>query len=45
MVLSLMILKNLTHISASIDANGIDFYDSIHDVPERDKEVIKRYMN
>lgn len=29
----------------SIDANGIDFYDSIHDVPERDKEVIKRYMN
>jgi len=29
----------------SIDANGIDFYDSIHDVPERDKEVIKRYIN
>lgn len=29
----------------SIDANGIDFYDSIHDVPEKDKEVIKRYIN
>lgn len=29
----------------SINANGIDFYDSIHDVPEKDKEVIKRYMN
>lgn len=29
----------------SIDANGIDFYDSIHDVPERDKEVVKRYIN
>lgn len=33
-----------THIRA-IDANGIDFYDSIHEVPERDKEVIKRYIN
>lgn len=32
------------HIRA-IDANGIDFYDSIHEVPERDKEVIKRYIN
>lgn len=29
----------------TIDANGIDFYDSIHDIPEKDKEVIKRYMN
>lgn len=29
----------------TIDANGIDFYDSIHDVPEKDKEIIKRYMN
>ena len=29
----------------SIDANGIDFYDSINDVSEKDKEVIKRYMN
>ena len=29
----------------SIDANGIDFYDSINEVSEKDKEVIKRYMN
>lgn len=28
-----------------IDANGIDFYDSINEVSEKDKEVIKRYMN
>ena len=29
----------------SIDANGIDFYESINEVSEKDKEVIKRYMN
>ena len=28
----------------SIDENGIEFYDSINDVPEKDKEVVKRYM-
>ena len=29
----------------SIDANGIDFYDSINKKKKKDKEVIKRYMN
>lgn len=29
----------------SIDANGIDFYDSINEVSEKDKEVVKRYIN
>ena len=29
----------------SIDADGIDFFDSIYDLPENDREVIKRYLN
>ena len=33
-----------THIK-SIDANGIEFYESINDLPDKDKEVVKRYIN
>lgn len=29
----------------TIDADGIDFFDSIYDLPENDTEVIKRYLN
>lgn len=29
----------------SIDADGIVFFDSIYDLPEKDKEVVKRYLN
>lgn len=28
----------------SIDANGIEFFESIKDVPEKEKEVVKRYI-